>query len=685
MPDVLIRHLRVCIVRKGSLFWGDDPRRLARRAVTAIPGLLADQLAALGVEQGEVGAHSPVRLTFRGTLASLQEALAEPGGAPALREVVRQALEESFGSPLHTAPLGAPAPGTRAARMPGRAPLGELLQLHLRGELEEVLGRAPPSEVAAYHVALLEHAAPGGGATREPSGRDLEEARKVLESAAARLGPTRDGVERLRQRISVAVGLAASLGVAPFAAEVRRLIEHFLPRLPEAASTADEDVATDGALRSDPMEDSPRQGSGPTPQSRSRARARPGSRAPGGATSEGSPHDTAVEGSPGGVLPDSSDASKPGTSAMARAPGGTKASGGEGAPGTPSTREDRAGRVATSGPPVVPTPGSRRAPGLALDVPPLEPSRPSPPRDASAAWDGPSHAEPPAAAKLQVMGEERPMPLLPLLAACVLHREGVIARVEQHLAKAGCVEELPLWVAALTFKLGPRPVRGWMYPPEVWQHAALLSGSNLFSGEGLVRLADDPSALWPELSSALVPLFVPLGAPLIAASDGGGAVLFSREPLGPVWSGPAESRALQGAAAGRPLYRHASLPDGVLTPAEPYPAPRGEELRDTLAALADRPACPLARRPHFNRHLGVAAGHALAKVGAALWPDESPPVVLMLERFATLEVNVRRDTEGMAVRVPLGKRRADLYRTGMLTDARRVPWLFGGSIRFRGG
>lgn len=254
----------------------------------------------------------------------------------------------------------------------------------------------------------------------------------------------------------------------------------------------------------------------------------------------------------------------------------------------------------------------------------------------------------------------------------------------RHLAEAGCAEELPLWIAALMFKLGPRPVRGWMYPPEIWTSAALLSGSNLFSGEGLVLFADAPSVRWPELSAALLPVLAPEGAPLVAVPAEGGVALMTQAPMAPVWAGPAEAPLLQQLASGQLLSRHPQLKAELLPEAPRCPPELAEDLRETLSVLEGHPACPLAALPHFDRHLGTVTGWALAKIGATLWPEEVPPAVLALERFASFQVYVRRDEEGFAVRVPLGKRHADLSRTGLLRDASRVPWLFGGSIRFRG-
>ncbi len=570
MPDVLIRNLRLRVVRKNGLFWNDDPRGLARRALGLLPELLALELSELEPEGDDVEITEPVRLRLTGSAQALREAMAMPG-EPATRALIRTALERAMeaGATRRPARVEDTVEGPEP-HGPGMAPLGELLQLFLRGELGKFLDRLPAHDLEAYHRVLLERASEGpapvaaalagAGATSGLSQQELAEAERLLEVLAAGfdaavplLHRPAERRTRLSQRLLAVVQVAAETGIPPFEPALRAVLDRLLP-LRKGARAEDASAPSDQVTRTPDAQ--PQEAS-----ARSTAASRP--REPKDSTRV-------------------------------------------------SARQDRAPRP----------------------MPPAEPYL------------------------------ERDVPMLPLLVAVALARAGITARVEAHLQDSGHGEDLPLWIAALTFKLGPRPVRGWMYPQAVWEHAAILSGSNLFSGEGLVRLADDPALRWPELTDALLDVLAPPEARLIAAPLGSEIALALMEPLAPVWAGPRSAA-------------------GIRTAAE-CPPELKEALRESLDALTDRPACPLATRPALDWHLTVVTGWALGHIGHRLWPEESPPVPLVLERFASLEARARRDEEGLSVRVPLGRRHADLLRAGFLSNLERVPWLFGGSIRFRG-
>jgi len=688
MTDVVIHHLRVRIVRKGSLFWGDDPRRLARRAITAVPEILARQLGELGLGDEAVEIQAPVQLSLRGSLASLQELLGTQEGTPELRNLVQKALEEALGPTPYRAPERPVRQGPPPPRAPGSAPLGELLQIHLRGELAAALAGSSLEVLEAYHRALLESPAPGGAA-RPLSAEDRQEAQRFIEAFAAGLEPAASLEERLRQRLLAAVSLAASTGLPPFDADLRVFLDRSLPLTPELRR-----LGRERALVQDPSQQVRPEEGAPVPSPHGQvsaelpegADARHDPRAAGPTHSGGErPSGNASEppaGEPGHGAPHEASPISPDAHGPETEPGARRRAGAQGPEGTGGGADGKTARSQEQPPGVAPS-RPTQAPRAVLS-----PGSPAPlplpaPQGGRAPAPRPGAATRSTSSSLSTT-EERPLPGLPLLVAGVLLRSGIVARVVRHLAETGCAEELPLWSAALMFKLGPRPVRGWMYPPELWTNAALLSGSNLFSGEGLVLFADSASVHWPELSAALLPVLAPKDTPLVAVPTQGGVALMAQSPMAPVWAGPAEASVLQQLAAGRPLSRHPLLDSRLLPEAEACPPELADGLRETLSALEDRPACPLARLPHFDHHLGVVTGWALARIGATLWPEETPPAILVLERFASLQVYVRRDEEGLAVRVPLGKRHADLSRTGLLADVSRVPWLFGGSIRFRG-
>lgn len=101
--------------------------------------------------------------------------------------------------------------------------------------------------------------------------------------------------------------------------------------------------------------------------------------------------------------------------------------------------------------------------------------------------------------------------------------------------------------------------------------------------------------------------------------------------------------------------------------------------------LRSRPACALAKTPQFDRHIEGVAAWSLFEIARALWPAEDSGIELAFDRLSSLDVQVRRSDEGLSIRVPLGKRHADLLHAGLLADVPNAPWLRdGASVRFRG-
>ncbi|HSN29243.1 MAG TPA: hypothetical protein VLT45_23300, partial [Kofleriaceae bacterium] len=114
---------------------------------------------------------------------------------------------------------------------------------------------------------------------------------------------------------------------------------------------------------------------------------------------------------------------------------------------------------------------------------------------------------------------------------------------------------------------------------------------------------------------------------------------------------------------------------------------------DELIALADelvevvaaRPAIPRDPLTDFEATCALAATAALADLGARLFPAESTTPVLALTRFRDLDARVIIDTDRVRVRVPLGRRHAELLRHGILGDFANVPWWTHHTIDLGGG
>jgi hypothetical protein len=111
-----------------------------------------------------------------------------------------------------------------------------------------------------------------------------------------------------------------------------------------------------------------------------------------------------------------------------------------------------------------------------------------------------------------------------------------------------------------------------------------------------------------------------------------------------------------------------------------------DRVDQTLAALEERRAVPLADDPALERSLGLAAALGLGSLAWELWSADLPTdPLLTLERFGDLEASVRFEPDRVHVKLPLGRRHRDLLEHGMLGDVHGVPWLDGRRVELSGG
>jgi len=107
-----------------------------------------------------------------------------------------------------------------------------------------------------------------------------------------------------------------------------------------------------------------------------------------------------------------------------------------------------------------------------------------------------------------------------------------------------------------------------------------------------------------------------------------------------------------------------------------------EELTEVLA---ERPALAREALGAFEATCTLAATAALADLGARLFPAEPTTPVLVLTRFRDLDGRVTFADDCLRVRVPLGRRHADLMKHGALGTFANVPWLRDRMIDLGGG
>ena len=63
MPDITINRCKLRIVRRGGWSWGPEPRKLLQSAISALPELIARELARLWPDDAEVEIAGPVRIS----------------------------------------------------------------------------------------------------------------------------------------------------------------------------------------------------------------------------------------------------------------------------------------------------------------------------------------------------------------------------------------------------------------------------------------------------------------------------------------------------------------------------------------------------------------------------------------------------------------------------------------------
>ncbi|URM88807.1 hypothetical protein LUW75_00850 [Streptomyces sp. MRC013] len=324
--------------------------------------------------------------------------------------------------------------------------------------------------------------------------------------------------------------------------------------------------------------------------------------------------------------------------------------------------------------------------------------------------------------------------MLPFLLAGPLARIGYLDALGPALAGAELAEDLPLFAAALAYKVLGATARGWRRGEGDGEAAAAFAGLRPpVHEEELTAFARAVRPALPVLDGVLA-LAVCRGHdpadPLLLTGADGLLLVDARGVFPIAWAADAAALLPYWRHCGRPpvLVCDGPLPPGTLrelasadvpfltgvrplrgdpatrlpwrTPLWTGTAGRGPDLRlaaelpghaDRLAGLvaalvAERRAVPLARYGELERTVTLAAALGLSTIAWTLWRDrETPDPLLALDRFADLEATVRFESAAVRVRVPMGRRHADLLRGGLLADVPDVAWLGGRTLTFSGG
>jgi hypothetical protein len=329
---------------------------------------------------------------------------------------------------------------------------------------------------------------------------------------------------------------------------------------------------------------------------------------------------------------------------------------------------------------------------------------------------------------------------LPFLLLGPLHQIGYLDAIPAALDGAGLADSAHLLATALAYTvLGPVG-RGRRRTPSDQIAAAAFAGlPEPASAPALVNLARQAEPALAVLNAVLARSLAaghtpgqPLLFTAVPASNGGGLVLADGEGVFPIvwvdqpgpvvdaWRASSSPLVLVGSSAATPDTLTALARAGIrfvvrvpptrrepwrrLAPYRLWTNDEGsavqqlasqaltlpssiDRLDEVIRELAgERPAVLLTAGALLTRGLTLAAAVSLGTIAWRLWKDrESPDPVLALQRFGNLSARVRIEAERVHVRLPLGRRQADLREHGFLADIADVPWLAGRVVEFTGG
>lgn len=278
---------------------------------------------------------------------------------------------------------------------------------------------------------------------------------------------------------------------------------------------------------------------------------------------------------------------------------------------------------------------------------------------------------------------------LPFLLIPALHHLGVLDVLMPALRAVRAAEHSSAWAAALAFKVLSPPARGWNRSDSL-RHAAVFAGLELSSVESRVAsLHPLGSAAFTPINALLTEKLVRAHTPrkptvLLATDAPSGFLLLDSEGLAPIqWAPFLPSLFSSIAECGGPV---ALIPSDLLR--DTYDSLTGSGFRpyvadDLLAedALAlwhssrARPSLPRSVDSSAEMHFTLCAGAALGLLAWTLFSAREPSApALILDRFHDLTAGVSLDEDRITLSLPLGRRRQDLARHGLLRNGIWLPW-----------
>ncbi len=206
---------------------------------------------------------------------------------------------------------------------------------------------------------------------------------------------------------------------------------------------------------------------------------------------------------------------------------------------------------------------------------------------------------------------------------------------------------------------------------------AAEGGLLLVDAEGIFPIAwtADLDGLMPTLArfgetALLVPLATVDAAPLARLHAAGFRFITDAPPTRhETW------RALRQPPDYRFWTNDGTTPEHRLIALASHLAVAEEETATLWQALAvQRPSVPLASEQALDRSLSLAAAAALGTIAWMLWREREPVApYLAIDRFYDLDARVTVDRDTVRVRLPLGRRSQDLYEHGLLSERPGCP------------
>jgi hypothetical protein len=333
---------------------------------------------------------------------------------------------------------------------------------------------------------------------------------------------------------------------------------------------------------------------------------------------------------------------------------------------------------------------------------PDSPAPASPPPPNSPALAGPVTGPAPAASGADRPWRSRPARLevevasvLPFLLVGPLDELGVLDAVTAALAGTGSSDLQAAFAACLARKVLPAPAHGWFQPDEVAATvAAFTGGEHPPDGSATERLGRAAMAWWPVVEAAVTETRVRLHAPeaplVLVRSASGRLVLADSDGYLPLlWDGEADDVAGIWERCGRPPV----LAGEALAAALPGDLPlevdeaRAAPLAELVALAGGRPAAGRpGLAPELDAPMAELAAVGLATVAWELWRrHEVTHPAMAVGRLGDLDGRVSLERDRVEVRMPLGRRHADLRDSGLLRTVPEVAWLDGRRLELTGG